>query len=314
MRFGRGELHEKLCDLEFDYDECLGADDIEQMRSLSRLSLEGDFSSQQIRQARCRYRKKPLGRARAALVLPAQHIDLDALEQQSGIISSELSRECQLLYRHIQGASIRLNSPDFPDFAEAINHSIVTPGCLCHERLLHKTDCFKTSRKHQSYLRIGVGVSQGESPGAPFVLEIWPGQHYSPVHRHADCHAIIKVLHGSIRCMWYRSLSKDGCQPYGQTTLTQGQITWLDPDQYQTHRLYNHNVSGNMCATLQCYQYGSDDERHYEYFDYLNEESAGIEKFAPRTDWSYSEFRQKIRDEWSAYLNALDDDVQARLI
>lgn len=37
-----------------------------------------------------------------------------------------------------------------------------------------------------------------------------------------------------------------------------------------------------MCCTIQCYSYGADDVRHYEAFDYVNDETHKvIDQFEP---------------------------------
>lgn len=149
-------------------------------------------------------------------------------------------------------------------------------------------------------LRVTVGVNRGNSPGIPFVLEIWPGGHYSPIHNHSNANAIIKVLHGSLTCQWFRSLSQFEKEPYDTLVLGAGQVTWLNDRQFQTHRLYNHNISGNMCATIQCYMYNSMDKRHYEYFDYLSH-NGQKNQYTPQSDWDYLSFKQLIREEWESY-------------
>ena len=50
----------------------------------------------------------------------------------------------------------------------------------------------------QSYLRVSLGVPSGCSPGIPYVLEIWPSGHFSPVHNHGNAFGIVRILHGSI--------------------------------------------------------------------------------------------------------------------
>lgn len=34
--------------------------------------------------------------------------------------------------------------------------------------------------------------------GIPFVLEIWPAGHNSPIHNHGNAYGIVRVLHGDI--------------------------------------------------------------------------------------------------------------------
>lgn len=91
---------------------------------------------------------------------------------------------------------------------------------------------------------------QGDSPGIPFVLEIWPGGHYSPIHDHGNACAVIKVLHGSINCTWYDSLRKP--IEIGSANLRKGNVTWIGDNNYQIHRL--HNPTPTVCCTIQCYR------------------------------------------------------------
>ncbi|KAG5642783.1 hypothetical protein DXG03_002128 [Asterophora parasitica] len=61
-----------------------------------------------------------------------------------------------------------------------------------------------------------------------------------------------------------------------------GEVTWIGPDNYQVHQLYND--SDRVCVTIQCYQYAKEDCVHDEYFDYL-ESGTGVKKpFYPDSD------------------------------
>ena len=42
--------------------------------------------------------------------------------------------------------------------------------------------------------------ARGTSPGEPFVLEIWPPGHYSPIHDHGLAYGVTRMLHGSLHC------------------------------------------------------------------------------------------------------------------
>lgn len=50
----------------------------------------------------------------------------------------------------------------------------------------------------QCYIRVSVGLPSGCSPGIPYVLEIWPPGHFSPIHNHGNAFGIVRLLHGSI--------------------------------------------------------------------------------------------------------------------
>ncbi|MBU2713945.1 hypothetical protein, partial [Zooshikella harenae] len=235
--------------------------------------------------------------------LPRGHIStdevtLDMLDQGTATVVNNLSEECGVLYGNVAGQRITLNTPDFPDFADAINYSIITKGCMLYEKLKEKEGEFGHADPDETYLRVTVGVNKGNSPGVPFVLEIWPGGHYSPIHNHSDCNAIIKVLHGSIQCNWYRGLSAYESEPYDLCELTEGGVTWLNSRQFQTHKLHNVNPKGEMCATIQCYMYDSSDIHHYEYFDYVNADGA-IQHFTPNSDWEFGVFKAELKNEWN---------------
>lgn len=42
------------------------------------------------------------------------------------------------------------------------------------------------------------GLKAGSCAGIPFVLEIWPAGHNSPIHNHGNAYGIVRVLHGDI--------------------------------------------------------------------------------------------------------------------
>ncbi len=50
----------------------------------------------------------------------------------------------------------------------------------------------------QCYIRVSVGLPSGCSPGIPYVMEIWPPGHFSPIHNHGNSFGIVRMLHGSI--------------------------------------------------------------------------------------------------------------------
>lgn len=230
-------------------------------------------------------------------LVSSDEITLDAIAENEHTVIANLPAACQVLYGNVGGAAITLNSPDFPDFAQAIEHSIMTPGCICHQKLEEKASEFGKREPDQTYLRITIGPNQGDSPGSPYVLEIWPGGHYSPIHDHGQACAVIKVLHGDIWVELYPQLQPDLLDYFSEAVFHQGDVTYLTPGLYQVHRLRNQNPPGHMTATIQCYRYPNDDTQHYEYFDYIG--PTGIEHFKPNSDWEYLEFKELIRQEWA---------------
>ena len=205
---------------------------------------------------------------------------------------ANLSHAAQKLYDCVENA--KLNDDVFPDFGKAIEHSIVTPGCWCHETLKSKATEFGPSNPDETYLRITLGKNNGESPGVPYVMEIWPPGHYSPIHNHGGANAIINVLRGSINVSLFAHLGSE--HPFAASNFSKGQVTWISPTLNQTHQL--RNTGTKTCVTLQCYMYDSSDRVHYEYFDYLDE-SGTVKKFEPDSDMDFVNFRNIIMREWN---------------
>lgn len=305
LRFGKGEMIAELCELEFDFSHLRANDEFDWLSSLDCFSIAGEFVNAELRRIKTIYRRLPVTTSAPPIIIEQDQINLCLIDNNEATVVNNLSAECGQLYNNVAGRNLSLNTTDFTDFSDAINWSIVTEGAICNARLKEKSANLSAERKKQCYLRVTIGENLGDSPGAPYVLEIWPGQHYSPVHRHAECNAIIKVLHGSLSCRWFRSLHTDETVPYQQAVVSAGQVTWLDPGQFQTHQLYNHNIEGNMCATIQCYKYSQSDLQHYEYFDYINEETQKVCQFVPNADWRYGDFKALIREEWNAYKDSI---------
>jgi len=134
-----------------------------------------------------------------------------------------------------------------------------------------------------------------------------PAGNGSPIHDHGRACAVIKVLHGQIQVSWFSALSPAIGQPWGSTVAHAGEVTFLTPDYYQIHRLFNPSPKGgSFCATIQCYRYPDDDLRHYEYFDYI--EDGHVKQFLPDSDWTYLAFKEAIRQEWQAAMKGAVTD------
>ena len=210
---------------------------------------------------------------------------------------------CQKLYQCISGKNFVLDTPDFPDFTQAIEYSIRTPGKWCYQKLLDKSREFDPDNPNplETYLRITLGQNNGESPGIPYVMEIWPVGHYSPIHSHASANAIIRVLNGAIHVSLYPFLcgDKDGVEPFGTATFNKGDVAWITPTLNTTHQLKNLGINSYTCITIQCYMYDGDSKKHYDYFDYLDG-SGKIQQYEPDSDMDFVQFKATIREEWKA--------------
>jgi hypothetical protein len=239
------------------------------------------------------------------LVKDTNDLSMESIASGKYMPKANLSQTSQKLYDCISGKNFVLNTPDFPDFTKAIEYSLATPGLWCHKTIKKKATEFDKDKPNykETYLRITLGENNGESPGIPYVMEIWPVAHFSPIHNHGGSTAIIRVLHGSINVSLFPFLGDDTVEPFAKADFNVGDITWISPSLNQVHQLKNLEVNTDTCITIQCYMYESSDIAHYDYFDYLDGSSAK-QQFEPDSDMEFIKFKAKMKEEWSERLKA----------
>ena len=247
--------------------------------------------------------KDPITRNIPLLIKNTNELTMKDIALASFMPKANLSLISQKLYDCICGEKFVLDDSDFPDFSKAIEHSINTPGLWCNTKLQSKSREFNPDKPNikETYLRITLGENNGESPGIPYVMEIWPSNHYSPIHSHANSSAIIRVLKGSIHVRLYPFLcaEKDSVAPFGEADFNENDITWLSPTLNQTHQLINRNEK-QTCITIQCYMYEDENRKHYDYFDYLDEDGHK-NQYEPDSDKDFLSFKEIMRTEWKEY-------------
>ena len=252
------------------------------------------------------------------LVKDSSTVDLFDLDNGKYMYSASLPPECQILYDNITAANVDLDYQgtdpnkryDFK-LSDAIRYSIDTDGCILNEKLKSKAGEFGKEDLAKTYLRVTLGKDYGNSPGIPYVLELWPKGHGSPVHNHGNAYALIRVLHGGLTVRYFNKVSQSvrvddavserakerlEAQRLGQFSVKKGDVTWLSPNWYQTHQLWND--TNDYCATVQCYQYGQNDNMHWPYFDYIKSCDI-IEEFTPDSDYSFTEMYNRVMKEYA---------------
>jgi hypothetical protein len=231
------------------------------------------------------------------LVKPTEELTMDMIAAGQVLPKANLSLTSQKLYDCISGKQFKLNTPDFPDFTKAIEYSLATPGKWCYERIKQKATEFNKDKPNikETYLRITLGKNNGESPGIPYVMEIWPVGHYSPIHNHGGSSAIIRVLHGAIDVSLFPFLSPDA-KPFATKEFKKEDVTWISPALNQIHQLKNKETNKDTAITIQCYMYEDSDTSHYDYFDYLNDSDQG--QFEPDSDMEFLAFKEILHNEW----------------
>jgi len=246
--------------------------------------------------------KDPVTNAVPLLLKDTNTLTMDDVAGTEYLASASLSVSAQTLYNCVAGEKFVLDTPDFPDFSKAIEYSIRTPGMWCNTRIRQKANEFsKEPQPLETYLRITLGQNNGESPGIPYVMEIWPVGHYSPIHNHGGSNAIIRVLHGSIHVSLYPFLCDQAntIEPFTTKDFNKGDITWISPTLNQVHMLKNLDSSTDTCITIQCYLYDTADTAHYDYFDYLGNNNAK-NQYEPDSDMDFLEFKKTMRKEWDS--------------
>ncbi len=150
--------------------------------------------------------------------------------------------------------------------------------------------------------------------GSPVVLEIWPAQHYSPIHSHGQTTGIVFCLAGQLDVMVYEHLDWNATKQ-GLLTLTPGQCAWLSKDNYAVHRVYcpmdggggttgpgYMNASSDFGASFHVYLNpgetaveSSDSASHSrDAFNYIGEDDKRQHSFATESDLSWSVLRRVL--------------------
>ncbi|EGG16625.1 hypothetical protein DFA_07603 [Cavenderia fasciculata] len=282
LKFGKGEAIENLTLLKYKSPENVKfLDDLKYVgTSLDVLSI-----------LKAKYYIDPVVVPTPPFVVHQEKITLEQIEEGFITTIGNLPKECQALYSVVAGPSIVLEK----DVQDAIRASL-KPGKALYNKLLEKKEVHH-SKLDETYLRVTLGENYGYSPGKPFVLELWPAGHRSPIHKHADAFAVIKVLHNSIHCKYFSDLNPSIKLPFLEANFNQDQVTYLAPNIFQTHQLIN--ITNDFTATIQCYRYASDDVQHYEYFDYLDDATQKLDRFTPNTDYTYKGLLEVLRSEGS---------------
>lgn len=225
-----------------------------------------------------------------ALVVRANLHDLN----RGFIVPANLPNEGQALYNTIKDVNIE------PEVIDAINYSLDNEGCELYNKLNSKSTFSKKNTK-SSYIRVSLNSKLFSSPGLPFVLEIWPKGHSSPIHNHGDSVAVIKVLKGSLLSKFYNPLpNMSYYEPelIREDYLHETNFTWMTPDFYQTHLLLNYR-DDSATITFQSYSHLEDSDDSDEKFNYIVPESPELKYFYPKSDYLYDEnFENIILNEY----------------
>lgn len=240
---------------------------------------------------------------RSPFVLDSSLVSLFDLDDNNYTFSANLPSACLELYSSVTAKNVHLDWSPTPRkyrLSDAIRYSLKGPNGTLYRKLKSKSGEF--GGFNETYLRVTLGSNRGSSPGIPYVLEIWPTNHGSPIHSHGNTCAVIKILHGGLTIkVFNKHVDRPDAPALMQFDVKEGDVTWISPNWFQTHQLWNH--TDDYCATLQCYQYGTDDLIHWPYFDYVASTNT-IGEFLPNSDYSFREMREIVMKEFQVYMDA----------
>lgn len=146
----------------------------------------------------------------------------------------ELARKCKTIKlsdRELKGIEISLKEGRLRDILE---------------------DKLDEDQSHPPYIRVDCTNGGKHFYGSPVVLEIWPGQHFSPIHSHGKTTGIIYCLTGKLDIMLYEYLDWNA-NKLGLLTLEQGDCAWLNELHFPVHKVYSPLSEGSFSASLHAY-------------------------------------------------------------
>lgn len=138
VRYGKGETLRVLMLFEYSWNQ--GGD-----RTDSPVPFSGSLDRVHVMHANVRAVEIvpiPVNLDPAPRIVPADLMTLEKLSLNTATVVQDLPPACQRLYANVAGAGINMTPEDFPEFPQAIQHSIVTPGCICYEQLKQKDPIF----------------------------------------------------------------------------------------------------------------------------------------------------------------------------
>ena len=233
--------------------------------------------------------------------MDSSKVTLFDLDRGNFVFSASLPSTCKELYENIKGCELDYSENTAGEkvlLSDAIRYSIAN-GIL-RDKLKDKQGELSEDPKG-TYLRVTLGKSFGKSPGVPYVLEIWPAGHFSPVHNHGNANAVIKILHGSINVDTFNKHEvKKGTPTKLQSfDVNKDDVVWLNRNWYQTHQLHNDHGS-EYCASIQCYNYEASDTTYWPFFDFMSDGET-IDEFFPSSDFGFREMRTQVMKEYTDY-------------
>lgn len=239
-------------------------------------------------------------------VMDSSKVTLFDLDRGEFVFSASLPSSCKEMYENVKGCELDYSETPQGEkvkLSDAIRYSIEN-GILRDKLEEKEKEGELSADPNGTYLRVTLGSSIGKSPGIPYVLEIWPAGHFSPVHNHGNANAVIKVLYGSLTVDIYNKQTGRGKpEPLmAPVEVRKDDVVWINRNWYQTHKLQNYGTE--YCATIQCYNYEASDTTYWPYFDFISDDET-IDEFFPSSDFGFEEMRNLVMAEYTDYVHGI---------
>lgn len=195
---------------------------------------------------------------------------------------TELARKC---------AGIRLSTREITGIARSLKEGRLRDIL---------DDKFEEDASHPAYIRVDCTNGGTHYYGSPVVLEIWPEQHFSPIHSHGKTTGIIYCLTGKLDVMLYDRLDWNA-KKLGLLTLQEGDCAWLNEQHFPVHKVYSPMQKDGFAASLHAYLnkdelplLQSESESRDE-FDFVHEnEPHQLDVFKTHSDLTWKQLSREI--------------------
>ena len=219
-------------------------------------------------------------------------------------LSDDLPTASQELYNIIKNCDLEYPEVSSIKLSDAIRYSIENKGMFLNKLMENKKRTYDV--KGHVYIRVTLGPDMLTAPGIPYVLEIWPKGSKSPIHDHGGACTAMKILFGGIHIGIYNKVmnppSLTDMKPLMEFDGKQGDITWMDENWYQTHKLENN--TDDFCAIIQSYRYRSDDNMQWPGFDYIQADDDSSQKIVyPGSDTTFKVMRDAVLADYTKHLD-----------
>jgi hypothetical protein len=135
IRYGKGEMRLKTMLVNYDFPPVPdhGDDPFAWVAGVESVTLAPPVEEEIV------IWRDPVTTEPALFVVGTDKISMEDVARNNATVPANLTPACQMLYANVSGPNFQLNTPDFPDFVNAIEASIRNPQGWCYRKLKEKS-------------------------------------------------------------------------------------------------------------------------------------------------------------------------------